>query len=59
MEPAMAALMLTAMMLGTLFVLIKSFAPKCPECGSLWTTSLWVGLPIWVCQRCQNVWRLR
>ena len=59
MESAVTALLVTATVLGSMFLLVNHFAPRCPECGSLSTTSLWMGLPIWICQRCQAVWRVR
>jgi ribosomal protein L37AE/L43A len=55
----MPPLILTALLLGLLFTLFSRYAPRCPECGSLWATSLRIGIPIWVCERCQTVWRVR
>lgn len=55
----MPAMLLTAMMLGLMFSLVHWLAPRCQECGNRSTTSLWMGLPIWTCERCQAVRRVR
>jgi ribosomal protein L37AE/L43A len=32
---------------------------RCPECGSVQLTKILVGFPIWICESCQNVFRVR
>jgi ribosomal protein L37AE/L43A len=42
--------------------LVMLFSPtglRCPECGSIQLTNVRVGFPIWICERCQNVFRVR
>jgi ribosomal protein L37AE/L43A len=31
---------------------------RCPECGSIQLTKILVGFPIWICESCQNVFRV-
>jgi len=54
-----AEIVLTTVFLAMTAALFNLYVPRCPECGSVWTTHLSMGLPIWICDRCQNVWRVR
>ena len=50
---------LTTLFLAMTVAMFNFYVPRCPECGSVWTTHVSMGGPIWICDRCQNVWRVR
>jgi len=50
---------LTVVLLGCSLLLVNRYAPRCPECGSRATSSLRVGMPVWFCESCQTVWRVK
>jgi ribosomal protein L37AE/L43A len=33
--------------------------PRCPECGSRQLAKILIGFPVWFCERCANVFRVR
>lgn len=45
--------------LGVAFVLYYLRMPHCPECGSVRLIRCWDGPAIWVCLRCDAVFRMR
>lgn len=50
---------ITLAMIGVGFVMFGRSLPRCPECGSIHLTRVWFGFPIWICERCENVFRVR
>lgn len=38
---------------------ILRVVPRCPECGSTQVQELWAVGRIWICERCENVFRHR
>lgn len=49
----------TLAMIGVSLVLFGHSLPRCPECGSIQLARAWFGIPIWICERCDNVFRVR
>ena len=52
------AVLSLAVVVAVLMVFIPT-GLRCPECGSIQLTKILVGFPIWICESCQNVFRVR
>jgi len=51
------AVLSIAIVVAVLMVFIPT-GLRCPECGSIQLTKILVGFPIWICESCQNVFRV-
>jgi ribosomal protein L37AE/L43A len=51
------AVLSLAIVVAVLMVFIPT-GMRCPEGGSIQLTKILVGFPIWICESCQNVFRV-
>jgi ribosomal protein L37AE/L43A len=51
------AVLSLAIVVAVLMVFIPT-GMRCRECGSIQLTKILVGFPIWICDSCQNVFRV-
>ena len=56
---AIGELVLTLVVVGVVMMAIARAVPRCPECGGIQLSKILIGYPIWICERCQTVFRVR
>jgi hypothetical protein len=52
------AVLFIAVVTGIVMVFVPA-GLRCPQCGSIQLTKIRIGFPIWICENCQNVFRVR